>query len=335
MLRLSKKLKVLRERLAFPSPVIARDAIYAGERDYDLAKFDRKTLELQWRLPAEGFDFVDSCGDVVLLKSLHTARSRGLRADGSIAWTLERMGRVGWNLWRDHLYAIEGDIGMVLADPLSGQVVGPNALVLRPNEVFQGICEDVVLLQDRAGDPFRAYDLVREEVLWERNLLSEIRARYDARAREPMPQLKPAGPGLLVCSVSGSGLYGVDLRDGRLLWGFPVITRTINPAGGRIYVWATTSDLRVDRFLCLAAATGERLYEVTVKVEGPWLGAMSARHIVYTARSGFIGVFRLSDGLLVWTPPGRMPRLGAPVIDGKRVFVPTDLGLLLVLDGEI
>jgi outer membrane protein assembly factor BamB len=236
--------------------------------------------------------------------------------------------------WNDHLYAIGADIGMVLGDPRTGHILGPTALVLRPNDVFVRVCEDVLLVQDRNGDPFRAYDLVREEWLWERNLLADMKAQYRAWDDVPLPLIKSSGPGLLVCR-RGKGLFGIGLRDGQLRWGVDGFCRTINPHQSRVYVWGgTRPELHRDRFLCLDAGTGASIYEVPIEVKGPRPGALSDRHIVYTTRDGWMAAFRLSDGARVWSHQHKQ-WLGGPVIAGNRLFVGAEDGYLYVFEGDL
>jgi len=333
LLRLAHKMNVVRERSNFPDPVIAHNAVYAGERDHDLVKFAWETLAPEWRVPAEGFEFWESYGNVILLFSFHTGRSRAMRPDGTVVWTLEPKGRFGWERWREHLYSVDVEGGIALADPATGQIVGRSALVPRPNEVLSTICEDVALVQDEHGDPFRAYDLRREKLLWECNLLADMKAKYNARDDVPFPLIKSSGPGLFVCR-RGKGLYGFTLDDGQLRWGLDVVARTINTYESRIYVWGATSDVRADRFLCLDAATGALIYEVPVKARGPRPGAMSERHIAYAERSGSLVLFRLSDGALVWSYQHKQ-WLGGPVIAANRLFVGAEDGNLLVFEGDI
>lgn len=68
--------------------------------------------------------------------------------------------------------------GLALADPLTGQIVERIPIVARPGEVTSFTGGDLLIFRNAEGDPYRAYDLVRREFIWERNLLADILRTY-------------------------------------------------------------------------------------------------------------------------------------------------------------
>lgn len=336
LLKLAHKVRVVRGSAQVRHPVFVRDAIYVGAADQDLTKLSAGSLEVIWRQPAGGFEPWTALGSVILLTSLRTMQTRGIDLDGNELWTLEKKGRWGWGLWRDRLHSTDLDGGLSFADPETGQLVEQFDIGARPGEVVYGLCGDVLLLRGKSGDPFRAFDLVRRETIWERSLLAEVAGTYDVWDDLPLMITRPGTAGRFV-GFRGNGVFGFSMLDGRPLWGVRMRADSFDVHNGRVYFWTSALDVRFSRLVCLDEPTGAVLYDVTREAFVPWpVGAVSRHHIAYTSSTlGEIVVHRLVDGQELWRHSYPRGISDAPLIAGNRLFVCGSDGSFLAFEGHI
>ena len=248
--KLEKTIRVARGSVSLDRPVVAHDSIYAGHAEQDLVKLDWIRFEPEWRIRSDGFQSWCSVGEMLLQVSTDSPVVRAIRTDGTVAWTLPPKGRWGWELWRDRLYSLDLEGGIDLFDPATGQHSGNIPLDTKANEVLWARCGDTLLICDQNGDPFRAFNLLTRQFLWERLLLSEIRSTYGVWEEGNRFAVRPATNDRFVAQ-RGKGVFGVSLNAGGLLWGAVVAPESVDVREGHVYLWSGTADIHAHRFMCL------------------------------------------------------------------------------------
>lgn len=334
----SKRIKVSRPTVLWP-PVVTADGIYVGSEDEDILKLDRSSLETVWRVPAEGFRVGASFGTAMLLYS-DTGECRLLRASGEVAWTLD-VGGANCTIWRDRLLIVDG--GLRLADMESGQIVERIEMPGAPCDLASiPAGTDVLAFQvGEQGELYRAYDLVDRRVLWEANLIQELKAQYGVKWDSPTLALACGSEGRLV-GTRGKSIFGLSLEDGHVLWhaGFWVPYYWPAVHSGRVYAWARGEDSS-NHLVCLEEATGHVVYDIPLNEYGgdfalpqqPSQGAIGGEYIAFATRAGLFAVFWLTDGNLAGSYRYKTT-LVRPVSADRRFFVTTDDGSLLVFEDK-
>lgn len=207
-------------------------------------------------------------------------------------------------------------------------------------------CGDLLLLVPVAGgDPVLVFNVAERRVLWERDLRPEIVPFVQGvadRKSAPAP-LYCASPthGLIMC---GKTVFGVSLLDGRILWHRQMWVASLRPMmrEERAYLWVWDPDGRNSRFVCFDVISGESVYDRPLADLGDnfraleaWPGSIDGEHIAFgsTRWSGVVGVFRLSDGALVWSYKHKA-EVYEPALVGNFLLVPAGGGKLLVFEGS-
>jgi outer membrane protein assembly factor BamB len=333
-LTLEKKIRVAQGAVGFRRPVVAHDSVYVGHEDQELIRLNWNRLEPDWRIPSDGFKVSHAVGELLLQQSPETFAMRGVREDGTIAWTLQPKGGWGWGVWDDRLYSVDLSGGVDIVDCATGERSDVITVETRPDEVSVGIHDGVLLLHGANGDPFRAFDLLNRTFLWERNLLADLRSSFGLW-KEDMPAVPlRGGNDARLIGLRGKGVFAMSLRDGRVLWAAEIQPESVDVHRDHVFAWSHTADIHTDRLVCLREATGEIVYETTIETP-PFiypLAAFSDQHVAYTSVYGFAGVFRLSDGALAWSAK-RRGIADAPLIARDRLFIAGEDGHLLVYRG--
>lgn len=213
-------------------------------------------------------------------------------------------------------------------------------------------------------DPICAFSLSSKRVMWERDLVPQVKERLGDECTRGMGfRSKPAG----VLAFTGQHVLSLAAATGDLQWGIPMSLSYMDAdvRDGRIYGWSTavaqgpaqtTFDVArgeitrgtpapagdENRFVIADEETGKVLTDVPLARCGeafrrfvePTKGAMCKNHLAFsTRRDNLMVVFRLSDGAPVWQHR-HSADLFAPMYDDNRLYVPCSDGTLVVFEAE-
>ncbi len=336
-LRLIKKIRTGRRRTFLGWPVVGPDAIYVSDPEGDTIKVDRKSLDLVWRIKfPRKFEAGFICGDgLVFVRGFNTDEIGVLRADsGDLVWTRGKVGG-GADFWRGKLLTTvpqsEGG-GLKVVDPATGEVIDWIPL---PGRIgTKGRCGDLLLftLFEGQDDLVRALDLRERRYVWERDLLSEMKARGNLEEENPTISFVPGSEGRFVATAGGA-TFGCSLGDGKILWHAPVPVPYYwpNVHEGRVYV------LLYGRFFAIDETTGEIVYEThhpeLKEVLYMKAGTVYGGKLAIPTESGHLPVFDLSNGRLASLDKYDATLWRTAEADG-RLLVTTGEGKLLVFADE-
>ncbi len=338
-LRLLKKLPVTtpfpvkgQRAVHVSEPVVGSRAIYCAYDKGEFTAFDKVTLAVLWKRPSEGFEpgrewserllEIGKLGGDVAMLDLKS---------GTRLWTRPTLSG-GAKPWRGRLLIARLQ-GYEIVEPHTGSVE-------REVDVPGGLTDATVLCGDvtvgatyPGGDPARAFSLVEERVLWERQMLVDMEARFGVVHSDRGMSFVPGSvPSSVVLTRTGS-VFGCSLHDGSLLWHARVSVPYYwpNVHEGRIYV------LCVPRFIAIDEASGEIVYDVKHRELEEVLfaktGTIHGGKVAFATESGHLPVFDLTNGRLVWLYKYK-GSLGRTAEADGRLLVTTGRGELLVFADE-
>jgi outer membrane protein assembly factor BamB len=347
---------IARGPVVLSTPYVSADAIFTGDADKRVIKLDKNSLKEAWSRKTK-LQLRSGCGDVVLLA--YYDEMQAWSSSGDVIW--KRKTSQNYSRRGNRLYFIEPRLEVV--DCTTGVVLDAMDC---PEGAPDPVNDDVLLVTDLLNtDPVRAFHLVERKVLWEKNLVTEMRDRYGVDEHGSSIAVE-AGGGDRCVLERGGHLFGLSLLDGEFLWKTPVHVPYfgLQVKDGRIYVWTTASapthtkvtfDLGSgqvsrqhvapasgeNRFVIVDEATGEILADRSLVQYGepfrdhqePQRGTLCQNHVVFTTRSGLMAVFRLSDGELVWHHQHR-DQLFYPVFENNRLYVACADGSLVVFAAD-
>jgi outer membrane protein assembly factor BamB len=337
-------------------PYPTTTGVFLGDKERVVFKVDKKTLKKVWRKKTQ-LQVRGGHRDLVLL--VYYDEMQGWSDKDDVVW--KRKTTQNYCRRDDRLYFIEPRLEIV--DVATGQVIesmdcpeGAPALVMG---------EVLLVKHPLDTDPVRVFHLRERRVLWQRNLIHEMRERHGVDEYGNAVAFAEGGPGRYVAQRGGH-LFSVSEADGELTWkaGVHVPYFGVQVRDGRIYAWTTapvaagtkmTFDLASgqvggkrsvpasgeNRFLIVDETTGEIIVDRPLAPYGgpfqrfqePQRGTVCKNHIVFTTKSGLMAVFRLSDGELVWQHEHR-DQLFYPVFEDKRLYVACADGTLVVFEAE-
>jgi outer membrane protein assembly factor BamB len=338
------------------TPYVSADAIFVGDAEKIVFKLEKKTLREVWRKKTK-LQVRGGYGDVVLLA--YYDEMQAWSGSGDVIW--KRKTSQNFTRTRDTLYFLESRLEVV--DVASGRIIDDMDC---PQGSLDLVVGSVVLVTDPLNtDPVRAFDLREQRVLWERNLIREMRERHGIDDHGPVIAFAEGGKGRCV-AAKGGHLFGVSMGSGEFLWKAEVHVPYFGMQldRGRIYVWTTAAvaprtRLTVDldsgqlsrersepmtgdnRFVIADEETGAVVVDRPLtpygepfrRFQAPQRGTLCKNHIVFTTRSGLMAVFRLSDGELVWHHEYG-EQLFYPVVEDNRLYVASADGSVVVFEAE-
>lgn len=343
-LHLKRSLSVSRQRQALWPPVVSGDALYHGDQRW-LRKYNAGNLEELWKVAAGRVHAVKAVDDVVFV-SAHDATERGYQsADGKEIWRLD-LG-LNWIVWKDRLLVGRGP-QIEFVDIRTGQIL--ERLEVGWEAGFRAAWEDTLLLSDAfsltesSRGPFRLFDMQTRRVIWERDLLGEMRTQFGIGCQFNAVSFVLGTEGRYVATYGGH-TFGGSLEDGRILWCSPEDSLYAWPEvhGGRVFMLSSErKDFFVTHFVALDEATGETIYDVSMADHSPPLPKKLGRaqeplvlegHLAYATESGCLVALRESDGQPVWHYRHK-DELFSGLVAGNRAFVPSADGNILVFEEE-
>lgn len=305
---------------------------------------DARTLVEIWRLPTVGcwlhHDRPVFAGQflldglylddhpLVLVSSSGAETWRGLRRDADMRPV---------HVWRERLVQWTATDGILLVDPFD---VGNAPRFSLPPGV---VCGDTLIASesfiDGAVDSNEAsvgFDLREERTTWQR----PVNWRGEAGLLGPIDWTDE-----LFLARDEKTLAMFSKEDGSELWRRRCFTGgRVRSTGRRAIALARRLDdsalgLSEQRYLmAFDSRSGESIYER--QLEAPeedfapaWTSypAVGREHVVFAARSGLIGAFRMSDGELAWSYKYKA-ELFEPCIVGNSIAVASGDGNLLMFD---
>jgi len=356
MLREIVAFRVARGPVVLQTPVLTDTSIFTGEGGEFLARLDKRNGTQIWRKRMSGH-IRSAQANKVLVYVGDTHETQLWNEDGKTLWK-----RPGMGLANDHLFLNEeGRLRTI--DVATGQVVSEfECAPGRPTLMHDGIL--LLTSPDGTIDPVQAVDLASRNGVWQKHLISDIKERYGDSCSRGLAFMASC-PGQFVAK-SVEHLVGVSLADGRLLWGLEISMPYRAPMveKGRMYVWSapsTPTSTRVtfdldsgritrersepaaseNRLVIVDEATGRIVVDrplgpygaVFKRVQEAFGGTICRNHVVFTAKSGLMAAFRLTDGELVWWHEHR-DQLFSPVFEDSRLYVPCADGTLVVFEAE-
>jgi outer membrane protein assembly factor BamB len=356
MLKQAGLASIARGPVVLSTAYVSADAIFTGDADKVVVKLDKESLKEAWRKKTK-LQVRGGYRDVVLL--VYYDEMQAWSSNGEVIW--KRKTSQNFSCRGDRIYFIEPRLEVV--DFVTGAVIEAMDCPQGAPDLVVG---DVLLVTDPLNtDPVRAFHLGTRQVVWEKNLVLEMRDRYGVDEHGSAIHFA-AGAGDRCVVERGGHLFGLSVLDGQFLWKTPVHVPYfgLQVKGGRIYVWTTASaptqtkvtfDLGSghvsrqhvapasgeNRFVIVDEATGEMLADRSLAQYGrpfrdhqePQRGTLCRNHVVFTTRSGLMAVFRLSDGELVWHHQHR-DQLFYPVFENNRLYVACADGSLVVFEAE-
>lgn len=348
--------RVARGPVVLQTPVLTNTSIFTGEGGEFVARLDKRTGRQIWRKRMSGH-VRRAQADTVLVYVGDTRETQLWSEDGKTLWK-----RPGMGLANDQVFFNEGG-RLRTIEIATGQVV--SEFDCAPGQPIL-MHEGVLLLTNPDGtiDPVQAVNLAGRSRVWQKHLIADVRERYGDSCSRGLAFIASC-PGQLVAK-SAEHLVGVSLADGRLLWGLEISMPYRAPMveKGRMYVWSappTPTSTRVtfdldsgqitrersepaateNRIVIVDAATGKIVVDRPLhphgaafkRVQEAYGGTICRNHVVFTAHSGLMAAFRLSDGELVWWQEHR-DQLFSPVFEDNRLYVPCADGTLVVFEAE-
>jgi len=226
--------------------------------------------------------------------------------------------------WRDVL--LEGDGGgFALVDPETGRVEDHLAAPTPGTFNTCIISGDVVIFPDQdCGDPLRAIDISERRVLWERDVLKELRTTHGIDYSSPLVNLTPSSLNDRFIATRGQATVALALEDGRLLWKAEVTVPYRIPlvVDGKIPV------LSLERFAVIDEATGhltadqthQKLRHMTFAKKGASYGET----VAFVSESGHVAILDMNDGNLLWLHQYAAKFHDSAVADGRLLVGSAD-----------
>jgi outer membrane protein assembly factor BamB len=343
-LKLIKKLPIRKRRGVMWTLASAHGALYYGDGEKFLRRFDLGSLEETWKVSAGRVWVVCAFEDVVFVTT-RDGTDRGIHPrDGSEIWRQD-LG-LNWRVWRDHVLVGRGSRIEVL-DIRTGRQV--DEVDVGREASLRGVFGDLLILSrfmnrdgTGGGDPISCFDLGERRPVWERNLLADVKAEYGVETRIPAIGFVLGTEERFVATYGGH-TFGVSLDDGRILWCSPEDSLYAWPEvhGGRVFMLSSErKDFFVTHFVALDEATGETIYDVPMTNHSPPLVKKLGRaqeplvlegHLAYATEAGLLVTFRESDGQPVWHYRHR-DSLYSGLVAASRAFVPSADGNILVFE---
>jgi len=209
-LRLSKTVTVCYGNGIIGWPLVGPDAIYAEDWRDEMVRLDRNTLRVVWRRPADKSRAAYLCGSVLLTGSM-SGRIGARRAESG-EWVWQKETRFGTHLWRGRLVVpgeefqiLEPETGEVEDSfPVQGGVNGPGTL-----------CGDILVSEHgEQGDPVKAVNLNERRLVWQRDLLAEMKSQYGVEQEVPVISLVAGTMRDRFIATRGGSTFACSLEDG-------------------------------------------------------------------------------------------------------------------------
>lgn len=356
MLHIEKKVPVGRRSDYLFGPVVGGGKLFLAA-NVELICLNATTLEEVWRrrLRCIPTAFANGC----LVVSEHSkANTIGISEHGVELWQEPPPRRIPgeqWLVWRDKLLRL--DVRAEVAELPARESFSALAFELPAGGSYD-LAGDTLTATTWVGEEERnqtdrvlAFDLVGERLLWDREVIAELRAlvrgqesTLEATSENRMATLTGGSEGPLVGSW-GAWLFGVDRGSGRVLWtqrfklpiGRPQISK------GRVLGW-THVDVperpwTEDWLVSIDQMTGKERYRIRLAdvdpafrgYQRPWCAAFLEDLAVFTADDGLVAAFKEETGELVWVKDLKK-KLGPPVAyEGRVYFCDNDTASLIVL----
>ena len=350
-------------RVVLDQPYVTSDGVVLGNRESVVVKIDKRTFKESWRKDADVICY-RGYGDLVFFGNADEYQV--WHSSGKVLWK-KKFPTSPFLRRKDHLWRF-GESEIYVLDAASGETI-QTFQCSRPAwpQQMKWFIEDedtLLLCQPLGVDPVCAFRLSDQRILWEANLLPEIRTRYEPDCRGL--SFGPSGTDRFIAS-SDKHVFGMSAGNGALHWGLPLRLAYGLPQvrNGHLYGWATsggtvrgtttvdvssgevtrdrvTPTSAENRFVIVREATGEVLVDRPLgsygaafqRFQEPHQGVLCRNHIAFTTSdTGLLAVFRLSDGELVWQYE-HSDELFRAAHDDNRLYVRCADGTLVVFEGE-
>lgn len=300
---------------------------------------DGRTGTEVWRTRAEQLGIASLEAGTLLVTNEVWTKARGLSSrSGKVLYGLDASSIL---LWRNR-WLLMTDESMLVVDSANGSTLHTlKPLPVRPSDAgLVRIDGDVMLYQAEDRLQAVAYDLAREELLWQKPVLREIAERFGCAADVVM--LRPMEPKVFLAHVRNDVLVGCSLTDASILWDMRVpYAAPAVPHRDRVYVMLSAEASESSpRLVCLDAVSGARVHDVAIaemkSLDYADYGRVHEDHIAFGTRGGFIGLFRLEDARLAWwyryIPKDTGVWAHTPVMAGERLYAAAEDGNLLIFE---
>lgn len=311
------------------SPLLSGESILLAEPHgkKELLALKRESLQVMWRLPGKALRplVVVSDEHVVVRNDRWELGVVDLRK-GDLVWSKHAYGLPP--IWRGIVVSQMGK-DLELLDVRSGNSCARVELPAGDGGP-DGVCGDITLVS-RADGGAIGVDLSSGQVLWQRNLIKDIRAKYGFDYERPVISYRVGTLGDRFIVRRDTVTCACSAATGELLWFSPLCPGDVGPdvRNGRIY------GMMPDRFIALDEATGEVVYDVHhPELQGalfPKRGAFFGDFVAYSMESGHLAVFDIRDGRLAAHYKYKEPLTDVVEADG-RLLVGAGDGNLLVFD---
>lgn len=349
--------KVARRPVVLQQPVLTHTSVFTGVAGRFLARLDKQTGNVLWSKQMSG-RARSAYGDNVLVYSGDERETQLWNEAGEVIW--RRRGNLGGR--GDRQFLNQGG-RLAVIDVMTGETIDDLEC---PPGVPSLIHDGVLLLRntDDATELVLAVDLAKRQLAWQKHLTTELRNRYQDDCSRGLAFVA-SRPGQFVAK-SVDHLVGVSLTDGQLFWGLEISMPYQAPLikDGQMYVWSapsTPTSTRVtfdldsgqiarersevavseNRLVIVDEATGKIAVDRPLapygaafkQVQEAYGGAICRNHVVFTAESGLMAAFSLSDGELAWWHEHR-DQLFSPVFEDNRLYVACADGNIVVFEAE-
>ena len=354
VIRHARTVSIVKGHCVLEGPVVGPEVICTGQRRGAIVGLSRTDLRVLWK--RESKYLVPKCGnsDTIVLWSLGTG-SEGWNWKGETVWLRDKSARL--LLSNERMLEVAG--GLLEVDLRTG---GTLSRVECPEGKPRAMSGSIlILVAGEKGEAVRAFDLTARRLLWERDLLKEMRSLYGADEPHPVLGLAFCDENRLI-ATRGGYVFGVSAADGQLTWAKRAEIPYVSPqvVDGRVYLWTSPAGARkalidVDagtvtrdavpstggRLVILDARTGDTLSDLDLTKLGsefavsqePQEGTLGKRHIAFSTRGGLLAVFRLADGELVFKHQHTDP-LFPPAIVDREIYAVGGDGSLTVFQSE-
>lgn len=235
-------------------PLVGRRRIYLSADDKEIVALDRRTLATEWQVKVEKLSALREWDEQTLaLRALGRAGALDTTT-GRVLWTMDTL--MGNHCWADMFLLFEQDDQTLVGVNVR---TGEKRLILTaPEQVSWSILGgDMLVCRFQEGTDIgstglvRGLDLRTGDVLWERDLLSEVRFEHGVVCTSVY--LTPGSLAGWFVMTAGTSTFGCAVEDGRILWKANVWVEHAWPLveGGRIPV------LTREEFVVLDEASGE------------------------------------------------------------------------------